>query len=224
MNPFRYKPDKEIFIAVRKDISFIFSLLLFATPTDALRCFSLTTSFYDNLFSHQGIFCWCFFFPSLSQRVHLSLWRFAASWCQLVYISLFFSFLFAYLALYLCIFFVVFTFFTLSLFSAFLSSLPSFPKIVFVLFLHCLLYSSMLLHVCISVYMWGSYRAVWHTTDTKPRRGEEIICLSVTLPVNIRSRETEIAIITWSRCWHPLRGLCMCACQSNQWTAEDQWS
>lgn len=27
-------------------------------------------------------------------------------------------------------------------------------------------------------------------------RGEEIICLSVTLPVNIRSRETEIAIIT----------------------------
>lgn len=54
VNPFRYKPDKEIFIAVSKDISFIFSLLLFATPTDALRCFSLTTSFYDNLFSYQG--------------------------------------------------------------------------------------------------------------------------------------------------------------------------
>lgn len=140
-----------------------------------------------------------------------------------LYLSLFFFFicLFGFVSLYLfcCVYFLY-----VILFSAFLSSLPSFPKIVFVLFLHCLLYSSMLLHVCISVYMWGSYRAEWHTTDTKPRRGEEIICLSVTLPVNIRSRETEIAIITWSRCWHPLRGLCMCACQSNQWTAEDQWS
>lgn len=186
------------------------------SPQVSMTTFSVTKA-------QHLIFCWCFFFPSLSQRVPLdsvSLWRFAASWCRLVYLSLFF----AYLALYLfcCVYFLY-----VILFSAFLSSLLSFPQncvCSFPALPPLLVYA--VAYVCTSAYIWGSYRVEWHTADTEPRqrRGEEIICLSVMLPVNIRSRETEIAIITWSRCWHPPRGLCMCACQSKQWTAEDQWS
>lgn len=106
VNPFRYKPDKEIFIAVRKDISFIFSLLLFAAPTDALRCFSLTTSFYDNLFSYQDAAPHLLLMLLLSFTEPKSSFVFVEICCKLMPVSLYLSlfFFFAYLALYLCIF------------------------------------------------------------------------------------------------------------------------
>lgn len=190
------------------------------SPQVSMTTFSVTKA-------QHLIFCWCFFFPSLSQRVPLDSNVFVEICCKLMPVSLYLSLFFLliwlriFVSFLLCLLSLRYPFFCFFKFIAqfppnCVSSFPALPPL--------LVYAAV--YVCTSAYMWGSYRVEWHTADTEPRqrRGEEIICLSVMLPVNIRSRETEIAIITWSRCWHPPRGLCMCACQSKQWTAEDQWS
>lgn len=131
VNPFRYKPDKEIFIAVSKDISFIFSLLLFAIPTDARRSFSLTTSFYDNLFSYQGaaphlllMLLLSFTEPKSSTRFSV----FVEICCKLMPVSLYLSFfcLFGFVSFLLCLLSLRYPFFC---FFKFIAQFP--PKLCF---------------------------------------------------------------------------------------------
>lgn len=101
-------------------------------------------------------------------------------------------------------------------------------------FVHMCVYLCVCVCVCSSTCKDPRGESEWHTADTQQesilstsylrplpnkatrqeRRGEEIICLSVRLPVNvnIRRRETEIANHYLVCFWRPLRGLYMCVC------------
>lgn len=145
------------------------------SPQVSMTTFSVTKA-------QHLIFCWCFFFPSLSQRVPLDFNVFVAICCKLMPVSLYLSLfiylfifcLFGFVSLYLfcCVHFLyIIPFFCFFKFTAqfppnCVCSFPALPPL--------LIYAAA--YVYTSVYMWGSYRAEWHTTDTEPRqrRGDNL--------------------------------------------------